>query len=51
MYDIPLIHVPEMAQISLKGDSHQVFSVSCYLEALVESFLCLKVFAVVVLFV
>ena len=37
-----------MTQITFKWYSHQVISVSCYLEALVEAFLRLQVFAFVV---
>ena len=43
MYIIPLAHVPELGKILFKRGSHQVVSVSCYLEALVESFLRLQV--------
>ena len=39
MYRILLIHVPELAQITFKRYSHQLISVSCYLEALVEVYL------------
>ena len=48
MYRIPPIYVPELAQIAFKRDSHQVVSVSVYLEALVESSLHLQVFVFVV---
>ena len=48
MYQIPFIHVPELAKIKFKRDSHQVISVSFYLEALIEALLRLQIFALVV---
>ena len=48
MHCILPIHVTELAQITFKRYSQQLISVSCYLEALVEAFLCLQVFAFVV---
>ena len=44
MYWVPLIYVSKLTQITFKRDSHQVISVPCYPEALVETFLCLQVF-------
>ena len=48
MYRFPLIYVSKLTQITFKQDSHQVISVSCYPEALVEAFFRPQVFAFVV---
>ena len=48
MYCVSLIYLSKLTRITLKWGSHQVISVSCYPVALVESFLCLLVFAFVV---
>ena len=48
MYRVPLIYVSKLTHITFKRDSHQLISVSCYPEALVEAFLRLQFFAFVV---
>ena len=48
MYLVSLVYVSKLTQIIFKRDSHQVISVSCYPEALVEAFLCLQFFVFVV---
>ena len=48
MYQVSLIYVSKLTHITFKRDSHQVISVSCYTEALVEAFIRLQVFAFVV---
>ena len=47
MYRVPLIYVFKMTHITFKRDYHQVISISCYQEALVEALLRLQVFAFV----
>ena len=48
MYRVPLIYISKLTHITFKQDSHLVISVSCYPEALVETFLRLQAFAFVV---